>query len=418
MHTTFQLYAIVHMEQSREILWLNDPLSHQVMASLQWTDENVTLIDFNQLHNPEIIKQALAICYAHQALPMDIPSDQELFQIAHEHNLEVIAFVSTAQEETDALTNGATATIMMNESVLMKQKLQKRLDMRRAFQSPMFDFTTRAYSRSMLPFIIQQCLSDERQKNYLFSVALCQIDETTREGEQAFVQFFQQKLRRKDLIIRWSHGQFILILFNMKQEMLASVFDRIQTSYQQEFSARIVGAEMFLPAHTLDSFIEKLQLELSNIAVSKERALTFSPFVHVLNEEEKETYRIAILQNDAFTKKLLMKYAERLTSRRYTFEIQSFNNGQEFFSSAWSRSYDPYLLIIDTKTAQIGAVEFMKKLRASYPKHQYSVFSLTNRSNDSELIELLAYDLSDHIMKPFSIDELLTKLKRIIEGER
>ncbi|WP_338750775.1 hypothetical protein [Bacillus sp. FJAT-52991] len=418
MHTALKLYVIVNMDKNGEILWLNDPLSRQVISSLPLADEAVTMVDFSQLHDQEIIKQALVICYAHQTESVDAPFDQLFIDLAKVNNTDIVAFVSSVEEEMDALTNGATATIMINEPLLMNKKLNKIIEMRRAFQSRIFDYATPAYSRSMLPFIIQQCLSDERQKNHLFSVALCQIDHLTEESQQTFVQFFQRQLRKKDLIIRWNHQQFILILFNMKQEMLSNVFDRILAPYEKDFSARIIGSEMVSPADSLESFVEKLQLELSSIEVSDEPTVTFHPFAHILNEDEKEKYRIAIIQNDAFTKSLLVKYVERLESRRYTFEIYSFNNGQEFFNSPQSRSYDPYVLIIDTKAAQLGAVEFVKKLRASYPKHQYSVFSLMNRTNDSELIELLAHDISDHIVKPFSIDEFLTKLKRIIEGDR
>ncbi|OZI11142.1 hypothetical protein CEW92_13160 [Bacillaceae bacterium SAS-127] len=418
MHTDLKLYAMINMKQIREILWLNDPFSYQVLSSLQLTDEAVSTVDLSELNDQEIIKQALAICYAYEAMSMELPSNQLWSQLAKANDIELIAFVSSVQEEMDALANGATTTIMINEPALMTEKLNNILNIRRALQSQMFDATTSAYSRSMLPFITQQCLSDERQKNYLFSVIFCQIDHLTTESDQAFVQFFQQQLRKKDLIIRWSHGQFIFILFNLKQEMLSSVFDRILSSYEKNFSARMIGSEMVSPADSLETFVEKLQLELANIAVSDEPTVSFQPFVHLLSEDEKETYRIAIVQNDAFTKSLLVKYVERLASKRYKFEIQTFDNGQQFFESTWSRSYDPYLIIIDTKTAQIGAVEFVKKLRASYPKHQYAVFSLTNRMNDIELIELLAYDIADHIVKPFSIDELLTKLKRIIEGER
>lgn len=418
MHTDLKLYARINMKQIREVLWLNDPVSYQVLSSLQLTDEAVSTVDPSELNDQEIIKQALAICYAYEAMSMELPSNQLWSQLAKANDIELIAFVSSVQEEMDALANGATTTIMINEPALMTEKLNNILNIRRALQSQIFDAITSAYSRSMLPFIIQQCLSDERQKNYLSSVILCKIDHLTTESEQAFVQFFQQQLRKKDLIIRWSHGQFIFILFNLKQEMLSSVFDRILSSYEKNFSARMIGSEMVSPADSLEAFVEKLQLELANIAVSDEPTVSFQPFFHILSEDEKETYRIAIVQNDAFTKSLLVKYVERLSSKRYKFEIQTFDNGQQFFQSTWSRSYDPYLLIIDTKTAQIGAVEFVKKLRASYPKHQYAVFSLTNRINDIELIELLAYDIADHIVKPFSIDELLTKLKRIIEGER
>ncbi|PAQ12860.1 hypothetical protein CD798_17510 [Bacillaceae bacterium SAOS 7] len=409
---------MLNMKQIREILWLNDPFSYQILSSLSLADEVVTIVDSSELDDQEAIKQALAICYAYEATSMELPSDQQWIQLAKTNDIELIAFVSSVQEELDALANGATITITINEPTLMIKKLNKVIDIRRALRSQMLDVTTAAYSRSMLPFIIQQCLSDERQKNYLFSVVFCQVDHLTAESEQAFVQFFQQQLRKKDLIIRWSHGQFIFILFNLKQEMLSSVFDRILSPYEKNFSARMIGSEMVSPADSLEAFVEKLQLELASIEVSDEPTVNFQPFVHILSEDEKETYRIAIVQNDAFTKSLLVKYVERLASKRYSFEIQTFDNGQQFFQSAWSRSYDPYLLIIDTKTAQIGAVEFVKKLRASYPKHQYAVFSLTNRINDIELVELLAYDISDHIVKPFSIDELLTKLKRIIEGER
>jgi DNA-binding NtrC family response regulator len=70
------------------------------------------------------------------------------------------------------------------------------------------------------------------------------------------------------------------------------------------------------------------------------------------------------------------------------------------------------ILITDLKVPQLGGLELLKRVRASHP--QIAVVVLTQYGTTENAVEVTRLGAADYITKPFHVEELRTKLDRII----
>ena len=72
------------------------------------------------------------------------------------------------------------------------------------------------------------------------------------------------------------------------------------------------------------------------------------------------------------------------------------------------------ILITDLKVPQLGGLEFLKRVRASYP--QIAVMVLTPYGAIETAVEATRLGAVDYVIKPFHVDELRTKMKRLMHA--
>jgi DNA-binding NtrC family response regulator len=72
------------------------------------------------------------------------------------------------------------------------------------------------------------------------------------------------------------------------------------------------------------------------------------------------------------------------------------------------------ILITDLKVPQLGGLEFLRRVRASYP--QIAVMVLTQYGTIETAVEATRLGAVDYVTKPFHVDELRTKMKRLLHA--
>lgn len=424
MGMTYEIETALSKKQP--VLWVTNGKSVTSIPTFMNRRWSVVQMNVQDKRVFQTLKTFTFICYEQISSLHENDSFQLLIKQAQKWSIPIVSFVHSKEMEKEALSFGVSTVIYKDdEDDIMQQKMNQmitQMDLR--LKNAIYDSVTSAYSRSLLPFILKHCFLDERHVQQPFSFVLCEVNPTPSqeiEYEQSFVTFIKKQLRTRDLVIRWGDGQFLLFLFDLKKKHLKAVLTRIAKKYyeqsEDEFRIFMMASPMMSAVQDVEQYVNKMNIALQAFKKKNKRRFQVQLMIPKMEETVKGTFRIAIIQRDAFTEKLLVNYLKRITPEQFDIEMRSFENGAQFLNDEWSRSEYPYLVLIDTNVAQMSAVEFVTRLRKSYPKSQYAVFVLTNRINDAELVHLLHQGIDDYIVKPFSIEELLTKLKQIIIGD-
>jgi len=114
---------------------------------------------------------------------------------------------------------------------------------------------------------------------------------------------------------------------------------------------------------------------------------------------------IIIVEDDI---SILMGLKDNLLAEGYT--VKTANNGKEGYKLASENEFD--LLILDVMLPGMNGFEICKKIKAKKPIKP--IIMLTARSSEMDKIAGLDYGADDYITKPFSISELLARIRAIL----
>lgn len=118
-----------------------------------------------------------------------------------------------------------------------------------------------------------------------------------------------------------------------------------------------------------------------------------------------ENLKILIVDDDPINLQVLNNH---LSLQNYTV-IQALNGEQALL--AIEREQDLDLIVLDIMMPRMSGYEVCAKLREKYPSHQLPVVMLTAKNQISDLITGFKFGANDYLTKPFSKDELLTRIK-------
>ncbi|MDR2709357.1 MAG: response regulator transcription factor [Elusimicrobiota bacterium] len=94
------------------------------------------------------------------------------------------------------------------------------------------------------------------------------------------------------------------------------------------------------------------------------------------------------------------------------FKIQTFDNSFSFLKALSKKK--PDLAIIDIMMPELDGFEIAKKIRADILLSDIGIIFLTAKSQKSDIIAGLEIGADDYIAKPFSLDELLARIKAVL----
>lgn len=115
---------------------------------------------------------------------------------------------------------------------------------------------------------------------------------------------------------------------------------------------------------------------------------------------------------------LLVEDEETLiTMLRYNLEAEGFNvdvvmRGDE--AELRLREQQPDILILDWMLPGLSGIELCRRLRARPETEKLPIIMLTARGEESERVRGLATGADDYMVKPFSVAELLARMKALL----
>jgi len=109
---------------------------------------------------------------------------------------------------------------------------------------------------------------------------------------------------------------------------------------------------------------------------------------------------------------LVNKFLEtRLTNEGI--EVACANDGQDALRKAEFNKYD--LIITDLMLPNIGGQELIMRIQQSKLNAPTPIIVLSSLSSDGLIVDVLASGVKDYIVKPFSINVLIAKVKQHLE---
>ncbi len=115
--------------------------------------------------------------------------------------------------------------------------------------------------------------------------------------------------------------------------------------------------------------------------------------------------RLLIIEDDKNLKQLLIK-----TLRGEGYAVDGESDGEKAYFLASTNDYD--LLIVDYNLPSLNGREIISRLRQE--KKKMAIIMLTVKSELNDKIDLLNLGADDYLSKPFSLSELLARIKAIL----
>lgn len=99
--------------------------------------------------------------------------------------------------------------------------------------------------------------------------------------------------------------------------------------------------------------------------------------------------------------------------------VQGFSNGKDFFRAVSEKT--PNLVLLDIMLPDMDGYEILKKLRQSEVTAHIPVIMVTAKTAEIDMIKGLDIGADDYMKKPFSVIELITRVKALLrrtQGEQ
>src|SRR6187397_1754014 len=82
------------------------------------------------------------------------------------------------------------------------------------------------------------------------------------------------------------------------------------------------------------------------------------------------------------------------------------------------KEHIPDLIVLDWMLPGLSGIELCRRLRTRPETKQLPIIMLTARGEESERVRGLATDAEDYIVKPFSVPELLARIRSLLRRAR
>ena len=117
--------------------------------------------------------------------------------------------------------------------------------------------------------------------------------------------------------------------------------------------------------------------------------------------------RILVVEDDPDIASLVERYLEKAG-----FAIERASNGRDALQTIASKP--PDLVVLDLMLPQVDGLEVCRRLRAGERTAAIPVIMLTARAEESERIVGLELGADDYLAKPFSPNELVTRVRALL----
>lgn len=97
------------------------------------------------------------------------------------------------------------------------------------------------------------------------------------------------------------------------------------------------------------------------------------------------------------------------------YEVVTVNSGMR--ALRYLKEEKPDLILMDIKMAQMDGVETLREIRTMEDREDIPVIMLTGVEDKDVVVESARLGIDDYILKPFYSDELIKRIRRVIDQE-
>ncbi|KKK36725.1 hypothetical protein WQ57_17860 [Mesobacillus campisalis] len=246
------------------------------------------------------------------------------------------------------------------------------------------------------------------------------------KGDQLLRQLYnyiQEQIKPYDVIVR-SEADSFLILFShaalqeakrVLEKLIDGFPEMVREKVGKEIEATVSASliEINHPDVSPKECIRKLDSTLHGGTENKTGQL------HVIKWGEqvrKKIVRLAVIDDDPIICGMLEAQLSDIGGNDFETDLRTYGNGELFFADPWHNEHDQYLLILDGVMPRMDGLEVIKRLRSSADKRKYTIMMLTNRRGEQDVATAIQQGADDYLKKPFGMEELRARIKRLIRG--
>ncbi|WP_247001193.1 response regulator transcription factor [Halosolutus gelatinilyticus] len=122
--------------------------------------------------------------------------------------------------------------------------------------------------------------------------------------------------------------------------------------------------------------------------------------------------RTVLIAEDNADVRYLLQY--KLQANGY--DVVEVEDGRACLDYLREASALPAAVILDIMMPRVSGLEVLDRIRDDESLSSLPVLLLTSKSSEEDVVRGLEQGASDYLTKPFSADEVLTRIERIIES--
>ncbi|MFQ3544900.1 diguanylate cyclase [Halobacillus rhizosphaerae] len=248
-------------------------------------------------------------------------------------------------------------------------------------------------------------------------------------GDQVLIKLAQElkrNIRAEDSVVRYGGEEFIVLMPGISgrdavkrmNEVLQS-FKNIQHHAKGEHFriSFTCGVTEFNAEEKVEDLILQADLALyKGKRAGKGQVNQYNPELDsYLETGTEDQVHISIVDDDSIIREMLADRLEELTFAGKPVIVSTYKTG-EIFLQANIPSNGKHVVLLDGVMPGMDGTEVLRDIRSR--DQDTIVVMLTGRQKDADIIKALEIGADDYITKPFSLDELVARLKRIVNRHK
>ncbi|GGM25083.1 hypothetical protein GCM10011351_08450 [Paraliobacillus quinghaiensis] len=336
---------------------------------------------------------------------------------------------------------GATDFIEMPiQYEVLDSLLRNRLRQQFYFKkNVLVDELTQAFNRISLVNIWKGLYKKFTDRDQTFSLALIDLDYFKRVNDQYghavgdvilknFSTYILEHKRQQDAFIRYGGEEFILLMPELMLGEAAEFINQLLQGFTKvahqvkedeihiSFTAGV--AEMTKEIDKMELLIEQSDRALYyGKEQGRKRVEVYQSELYNDPEFSKlqPVLKIAIVDDDRFIQRVLHDKLNKLEIEPYKIENTTFKDGETFLSSDWYKGREKKIVLLDGVLPKMDGLEVLNLLREMVNETELGIIMLTGRKKDSDMVKALELGADDYITKPFSLEQLEARIKRLVK---
>ncbi len=413
------------------LILLKDTLEEKGWIVVAHTDPEVGKELFYELHPDCLI------------IDVNLPGTNG-FQLLEElnHHLEkmfiptiMISIENDRKTRIKAIESGADDFIEkpldLEEFVL---RVKRQLNRKKLFdQSVMIDELTKVYNRRFLNDSLQRSLIEIERSSTYFSVAVLDLDYFKKVNDTyghivgdkvllTFAQFLKEHVRGTDSVFRYGGEEFVILfprtndsdVKNILTRLLEKFFNTPFTENGKTFYISFSAGVFMVLDEKMDS---RTVINTADQALylAKENGRARVESANQLNlGAAKKILHVSIIDDDVIIRTMIMKILQSMEFEFVDLDINSFENGVDFFDSGRHDISGQHFLVLDGVMPVMDGTEVLQRVKSGRKRKQFHVLMLTGRKNEQDIARSLKLGADDYVTKPFSIQDLQARIYSFI----
>ncbi|WHY68226.1 response regulator [Neobacillus sp. SuZ13] len=129
----------------------------------------------------------------------------------------------------------------------------------------------------------------------------------------------------------------------------------------------------------------------------------------------KKTLYVSVIDDDPIIRTMLIRILKVMNLNHFELDIDTFENGLQFFESKRLEANGEHFLILDGVMPVMDGIEILQKVKRIENGRNIHVLMLTGRKRETDMERALKLGADDYMTKPFSIKELQARIERLIK---